>query len=339
MASNITIDDIADALGVSKTTVSRAISGKGRISEATREKVRAYIEEHNYRPNIYARGLAQSRTYNIGVVLPGEYGVVDLPFFQECLAGMTRVTAPAGIDVMVTIMEDGDITNLQRIVEHHKVDGIILTRTMIEDRAAAYLQETGFPFVSIGTSDDPDRICIDQDNLGGCLELTEKLLGAGLHRLALIGGNESHVITRTRRRAFEKAHERLGLQPDPDLIYMNVLDPARVDWAVRRIMDQQADCIVCMSDRLAGNILMRCSSLEIRIPEDIRIASYYDSSLLENAVPRVSSVGFNERQLGAEAARLLLRRIEGEPVESRILSNYRIYIRQSTQLAEDCRSS
>ena len=334
MASNMTIDDIAAALGVSKTTVSRAISGKGRISEATRERVRAYIEEHNYKPNIMARGLAQSRTFNIGVVLPGEYGVVDLPFFQECIAGMTDVTAPAGIDIMLTIMQEGDISNLRRIIEHSKVDGVILTRTMVEDRAAAYLQETGFPFVSIGTCDDPGRICVDQDNMGGCLELTERLLASGLKRLALIGGNEAHVITRTRRRAFEKAHENLGLIPDPDLIYMNVLDPERVEDAVKKILDQGADCIVCMSDRLAGNILMRCSLLGIRIPEDIRIASYYDSSLLENAVPRVTSVAFNERQLGAEAARILLQRIEGEDPGGRILHNYTIHIRQSTQMPD-----
>ena len=66
---NITIADVAEALGVSKTTVSRAISGKGRIGEATRERVRAYIEEHDYQPNVIAKGLAQSKTFNIcGVV-------------------------------------------------------------------------------------------------------------------------------------------------------------------------------------------------------------------------------------------------------------------------------
>ena len=66
----ITISDVAEALGVSKTTVSRAISGKGRIGEATRQKVLAYIEEHDYKPNVIARGLAQSKTFNLCVVMP-----------------------------------------------------------------------------------------------------------------------------------------------------------------------------------------------------------------------------------------------------------------------------
>ena len=62
---NITISDVADALGVSKATVSRAISGKGRIGDETRQRVLAYIEEHDYKPNVIAKGLAQSKTFNI----------------------------------------------------------------------------------------------------------------------------------------------------------------------------------------------------------------------------------------------------------------------------------
>mgnify|MGYP000798153623 FL=1 len=78
LEKNITIADVAEALGVSKTTVSRAISGKGRIGRETRERVLAYIEEHDYKPNVIAKGLAQSKTYNICVVMPGEYDAVDL---------------------------------------------------------------------------------------------------------------------------------------------------------------------------------------------------------------------------------------------------------------------
>ena len=82
---NITISDVAEALGVSKTTVSRAISGKGRIGEETRQKVLSYIEEHDYKPNVIAKSLAQSKTFNICVVMPGDYALVDLPFFHEAI--------------------------------------------------------------------------------------------------------------------------------------------------------------------------------------------------------------------------------------------------------------
>ena len=90
-SENITISDIAEALGVSKTTVSRAISGKGRIGEETRKKVLDYIEKCDYKPNVIARGLAQSKTFNLCVVMPGNYAIVDLPFFQEVIAGIQEI--------------------------------------------------------------------------------------------------------------------------------------------------------------------------------------------------------------------------------------------------------
>ena len=83
---NLTIADVAEALGVSKTTVSRAISGKGRIGVATRDRVLKYIEEHDYKPNVIAKGLAQSKTYNLCVVMPADYAVVDLSFRNVCSA-------------------------------------------------------------------------------------------------------------------------------------------------------------------------------------------------------------------------------------------------------------
>ena len=98
--SKMTISDVAEALNISKTTVSRAISGKGRIGAETRRRVLEYIEEHNYKPSVIAKGLAQSKSYNIGWVMPSDYSVVDLPFFQKCLMGLLEMAAPVDYDVL-----------------------------------------------------------------------------------------------------------------------------------------------------------------------------------------------------------------------------------------------
>ena len=84
----MTIADVAEALQVSKTTVSRAISGKGRIGDATRQRVLAYIEANDYKPNVIAKGLAQKKTYNIALVIPGDCNLVDIPFFQNSMQGI-----------------------------------------------------------------------------------------------------------------------------------------------------------------------------------------------------------------------------------------------------------
>ena len=83
---NIKIDDVAKALGISKTTVSRSLSGKGRISEATRLRVLEYVEKNNYKPNPIAKGLAESKTYNIGWVVPANSDMNSLSFFLSYAA-------------------------------------------------------------------------------------------------------------------------------------------------------------------------------------------------------------------------------------------------------------
>ena len=109
----MTISDVAEALNISKTTVSRAISGKGRIGAETRRRVLEYIEEHNYKPSVIAKGLAQSKSYNIGWVMPSDYSVVDLPFFQKCLMGLLEMAAPVDYDVLVCTVSPDDMSQLE----------------------------------------------------------------------------------------------------------------------------------------------------------------------------------------------------------------------------------
>ena len=130
-----TIDDVAKALGLSKSTVSRSISGKGRISADTRQKVLDYIEERNYRPNPLAKGLSESKTYNVGWVIPGDDHLTSLYFYQRCLQGVISAAVKMDYDVLITTIGKNDLSGLKRITENHKVDGVILGRTLRKDEA------------------------------------------------------------------------------------------------------------------------------------------------------------------------------------------------------------
>ena len=159
--STITIGDVAQALGVSKTTVSRAISGKGRISERTRERVLQYIEEHNFKPNAVAQSLAAQKTFNIGLVCPIEYEMFSLTYFHRCALGISEVAAENGYDMLISMVNGDDVTDLRRSVENHKVDGVILTRSLTDDVCIKYLKASGIPFVVIGTTPDPEVMQVD----------------------------------------------------------------------------------------------------------------------------------------------------------------------------------
>ncbi|MCM1268491.1 MAG: LacI family transcriptional regulator [Bacteroidales bacterium] len=328
---NLTIGDIAEELGVSKTTVSRAISGKGRIGEKTRERVLTYIEERHYRPNVVARGLAQNKTFNLGVVLPGDYNVVELPFFQKCLIGISRVASARGYDVLLSMVTAENTNQLKRAVANRKIDGAILTRTLADDKPMKYLQQQGVPFVAIGSTDSEQVVQIDNDHRGACRELTERLLLSGIRKLALIGGDEGFIVTRNRRQGFEDAFLGKAGQNGSGRIFRNVGEDAQVQKIVEELLADGTECIVSMDDFLCGCVLNALQTRRIAVPEQMQVVSFYDSTLLANRSPAVTSVRFNVEELGQRACETLLAMLDGEEVERRTLLGYEVRMRNSTK--------
>ncbi|MBQ6886074.1 MAG: LacI family DNA-binding transcriptional regulator [Lachnospiraceae bacterium] len=327
----ITIADIAEEMGVSKTTVSRAISGKGRIGEETRNKILQYIEEHDYKPNIIAKGLAKSCTYNIGVVMPEDYCTADAPFFINCLAGLHETAASKGYDILVTICNNEDMANIERMIANRKVDGIILMRSFIEDQAIKMLKERGIPFVVVGSSKEEGVVQVDQDNEGGCRELTSILLMKKLSRIALIGGNEDYVVTQSRLNGFLEAFQEMERIPQKELIYMNRESAESIEQAVEDILEKGADCIVCMDDNICIGVLNKLKKSHISVPKQMKVASFFNSSFLENNVPSITSLSFNVKKLGMSACKMLIKRIEKDEIEPIKKIGYELVLKESTK--------
>lgn len=328
---NITIADVADALGVSKTTVSRAISGKGRIGEATRERVLAYIEEHDYQPNVIAKGLAQSKTYNLCVVMPEHYGMSDLTFFQDCLFGIEKISGTVGYDVLICICNNQDISSLERIIANHKVDGVILMCSFVKDAQVEFLQEKNMLFVTIGSSDYPDVIQIDHDHRSACRELTGLMLLKGLERIALIGGNETHMVTKMRYEGFIDAYQQQGKEIDPALVHLGMDNPVLIDKTVRELLGASVDAILCMDDAVTNSVLKALREVHVKVPGEMKVASFYNGPLLENHLPAITALSFNARDLGMVACRTLLDVIGGVEVSQHTLLPYEVVLKESTQ--------
>ena len=234
-----TIDDIARELGVSKTTVSRAISGKGRIGQATRERVLAFIKEHDYRPNVVARGLAQRKTYNIALLMPKDYVATEFLFFKDCMNGICEVASEYNYDIIISMIDGEDISQIQRLEANRIVDGIIVSRAVVSSEVQKYLKECREPFVLIGPSDDPNIPFIDNKNQEAGKELTSIMLMKGMRHLALLGGNQSYNVTISRYQGFLDAHHELGIPVDENLIFMNVDNQLVVSEAVSSMQQEQ----------------------------------------------------------------------------------------------------
>lgn len=327
----LTIDDIARELNISKTTVSRAISGKGRIGQETRNKVLRYIKENNYKPSAIAKGLAQSRTFNICFAMPGDYSIVDLPFYQGFLWGISNTASKADYDVIISMITEKDISQLVRLIENQKVDGIILGRTLEEDKAEEYLRSKEIPFVTAGSSKDASVIQVDNDHRSACRELTLVLLRKKMKKMALVGGNMGYIVNQNRLAGYREAYLEFGAAIDSSLIYLNLVSENDVDRAVDELLKKGVDCIICMDDYICGCVLGKLGKEHVRIPEDIKVASFYNSILLENSRSVITSLQFNVTEMAAVCCNTLLSQIDKKEVPGKTLLGYEVIIRESTQ--------
>ena len=330
-SNKVTISDIAKALNVSQSTVSRALSGKGRISEATRKRVYDYIEDHNFTLSNFANKFAQPKNFTIGVVLPAEQNLVELPFFQGVLLGICESAATLDYDVIVITSQGNDISSLVRIIDRNKVDGIILTRSLVHDLPAEFLKGKNIPFVVIGSTKEKNITEIDNDHQEACRELISILAMKGIRNFGLIGGDTEHIVTGRRYQGFLEGLAQSSIDMDSEMIFTNVNSQLLIDHAVKKLMENNADCIICMDDFLCTSVLAVLSNEGYRIPEDIKVASFYNSSYLEKYSPPITALNFNVKELGTTACKALIEEIHGGISGNKILLNYEVVLKQSTK--------
>jgi Transcriptional regulators len=326
----LTIADIAEALGVSKTTVSRSISGNGRIGAETKERVLEYIEKHDYKPNVMAKGLAQSKTYNICVVYPTDCATNELPFFQKCLIGIVQRAAKEQYDILMALVSNTDISQLKRIIQNNKVDGVIILRTLVDDACVKFLKQSRIPFVTVGSTSEKGVIQVDNDNLGACRGLTMLLLTEGMERIALIGGNTQHVVTQNRCQGFKEAFEKWGKKADGRLVYLDMEEDWDIEKCVEDALRKHAECIIAMDDNICKKILDKLKQDHVEVPRDIKIASFYYSKELEKNNPPITSLKFNVPELGTATCNMLFAIMDGKEIQEKTVLGYELVLKEST---------
>ena len=308
----IDISQMAEDLGVSKTTVSRALSGNGRVSEATRARVVQYAKEKNYVPNMLARGLVTQQSYNISLVFSRQFGNLAAPFLRKTVSAVYDIATRNDYDVLMTMVGEQETSPMQRLLVNRKIDGVILARTLERDPLIPMLQKSGIPFVAIGRPADQDVISVDHDQVGGCRELVSLLLMKGLRRIALLGGSMLYTVNQSRLEGYKQAHDRACCKIDESLLFLEL----------------ESDDLRMEAVQLTLNMLKQ---LNLRVPQDICLASLYDDEALQGCTPQITAVSFDAEQLGRRTAQQLLSLIRHQPVETRTLLGYQVGLRLSTQ--------
>lgn len=326
-----TLSDIARELGVNKATVSKAISGKGNLSAETRARILAFIDQCGYKPNAVAQSLARNRTYNIGLMMPDQAGIFDNAFFRDCLNGVCTVASANHYDVLMALDNEHTVENISRLIDNRKIDGVIAMRALVGSPIVGFLKEKQVPFVLIGSTGDPDVLSVDNDNRSACRDMTAYLISRGIRKMALLGGDDNNCVTHSRMEGFFQACHQAGVNRDDQRVYLNVIRDSCLPHVVNAVLRQEAECIVCMDDYICNLVLIHLRSSGVEVPRDIQVVSFYDSILLENNVPTVTSLRFDALELGRVACRKLIDALDGKKDGSFVLPGYRIIPRSSTK--------
>ena len=330
-SKTVQLDDIARELGISKTTVSRAISGKGRVSSDTREKVFDCMRRMHYSPNMLAKSFSEKRTYNIGVVIPTDDIDTETPFFQTCLMGISKCLAARGYDTLVIGVERGDLSHLKRVVGSRKADGIIITRPMQNGITEQVLTDSDIPYVTVGRSSEFSAVTIDSAHKDGCFELTSYLLMNNKPaKLGLILGSMEQSVNRSRYEGFVKAVESSGAVIPTQTVFLGVSGEMQLRRVIEDLLQRECGCVICGDDMICMYVINMLGAVGKVIPRDIRVASLYNSMYLDMYSPPITALSFRASDLGATAASLLLDMLEGKQTSRETMLGFEMLIRGST---------
>ena len=325
----MTIDKMAEELGVSKSTISRALSGKGRIGDATRERICSYASQNGYTPRGYSsRGMVKSR--NLGFVLPADAYIMSIPFFQECLIGVSEAALQLDYNVLIATRTEHDISGIRALVEKNKVDGIILTRSMEDDRAVKYLTEMNFPVGLTGMNPRENVIQVDCDNRAAAESMTSMLIGSGYQRYAVILGMMSIGVNRRRQDGIRAAWEKNGIPAERQLMYTGFVKMELWDNMIEEIMNRRVECIICGDDVICTMVISRLQAEGYRVPRDIAVVSLYNSSNLDCFSPSITTVNVSAKTMGNVIGKQMIHYLNGSPYQRKTYLDYEILFRKST---------
>lgn len=332
----VTLKDIAERVGKSVPTVSRALANFDDISPTTRREVQRVAREMGYEPNITARNLQKQRTDTIALILPTADKLrFSDPFFSEFLSAVAEQTTQHGFDLNITTDASGDVreTYLKNI-RSRRVDGFIVIRTQRQDQRIELLREHNVPFVAFGRIEgNNDFHLVDDDDTDGIRQVIDHLASLGHTRLACISEPTHFTKTYNRVLGFRQGLEAHNLASDPELIIESNFHQRSGQLAARQLLDVKnpPTAIVACNDLLALGAMSEAQERGLVVGRDISITGFDDIVLAEYANPPLTTVHQPAQKMGTMVAEMLVKVINREQTdEKQVVLKPSIIIRQSS---------
>jgi LacI family transcriptional regulator len=327
-----TIRDVARAAGVAVGTASKALNGRGRLREETRNRVLVEAERLDFRPNDLIKSLLRGRTFTVGMITTDYFGRFNMPV----MAGIEDALGAAEILVFLCNTRDDPVRE-QKVIASllaKQVDGIIVMGRRIDARPPIAVGRSHVPVVyAFASVDDPAALSLLPDDAQGGRIATEHLLGLGRRNLAHITGPADREAVRLRREGMISALNDRGIVIPSERILSG-------DWTEEwgyaaggelLYRDPAVDAIFCGSDIIARGVMDGLRERGKMIPDDVAVVGFDNWEILATqARPPLTTVDMNLHDLGREAARHLLAKVDGEEVSGVIRLPCSLIVREST---------
>ncbi len=317
MKQRITLKKIAKEFGVSISTVSKALKGSHEIGEDTREKIKAFANYYNYKPNSLALQLRNQKSSVIGVIIPQ----IVHHFFSTVIRGIEEYANEKGYNVMVCVSNESyekEVSNIN-VLTSGSVDGLIISiaRETQENRDYKHfnsLIEDDFPIVLFDRVHDKlncDKVIID--DIGGAYKATNHLIETGAKRIAMLTTMDHVSVGALRTKGYLKSLRKHEIEIDKELIF-KIDDDANLEEQIAKIFEgsNPPDAILAVNEIYAAIALQEAKSKGLVVPDDVAIMGFTSGLISKYTSPPLSMVEQHGFLMGQQAAELLIKRINSE---------------------------
>jgi LacI family transcriptional regulator len=326
--SRATIEEVAAAAGVSRSTVSRVVNGSTAVSPEARDSVHRAIASLNYVPNRAARSLASRQTHAIALIVPEDTTrFFGDPFFASIVAGITGALRGSDYLLNLLIASDDPGDKMTSFVRHGGVDGALIVSHHTSD---AFVETIASSIPVVWGGRPPQRrdgeYAVDVDNIAAARKATQYLVDTGRTRIATITG-PMHVSA-DRLQGFRDALADAGLAPAVEL-EGDYSEESGADAARRLLAGNHPDAIFAASDLMARGALRTLRAAGVSIPADVAVVGFDDSPVARSTDPQLTTVRQPMYAMGETMAGVLLSRLAGnEPPQTTILQT-ELVVRES----------
>jgi LacI family transcriptional regulator len=304
---------VAEVVGLTESTVSRALNGYPDIALKTRERVSKTARELGYVPDQTARRLARGQAETIGFVLPAQSGHFSDPFLAQLLDGLSDVLGTRNWDLMLASARSSqeEVAAIKRMTRSGRVAGIVVNRTFIDDPRIEYLSQHNIPFVLHGRSRDCSGYAwLDVDSRRAFREAVDHLALLGHHRIAFIGSDASYHFGLERLQGYREGLADHGLSFSAEQLTDMTSDAGK--QAMSALLPSAPTAVLCITDQVAIGALEAIRDAGLRPGQDISVIGYDGIPFAAYTDPPLTTLAQPLERAGTRLGEMLLAVIDGD---------------------------